>query len=69
MLWEPGQTLEQLLDASGNLSIEDSIELGKKLSSALAHTHQRGLIHRDIKPANVWISDEFSVSGCRVLNF
>ena len=69
MLWESGQTLEQLLEGSGNLPIEEAIELGKKLSAALAHSHQRGLIHRDIKPANVWIPTESGMSGCKVLDF
>jgi serine/threonine protein kinase len=69
MLWEPGQTLEQLLEDAGNLPIDETIELGKKLSAALAHAHQRGLIHRDIKPANVWIPTELGMSGCKVLDF
>ena len=38
-----------------NPSLRERVQLARKLASAVAHAHQRGVIHRDIKPANVLI--------------
>ena len=52
-----GGTLTDRLD-SGNLPPAESVEIVKKVASALAFSHGKGLIHRDVKPANVLFSEE-----------
>jgi non-specific serine/threonine protein kinase len=47
-----GQTLEQLLEASGPLSTEDLLRVGIDLSRALAAIHNAGVLHGDIKAPN-----------------
>lgn len=47
-----GETLrDRLLD--GPLTSEEVVQLGTRLSLALAHVHHNGVVHRDIKPSNI----------------
>jgi serine/threonine protein kinase len=39
------------------LSVEEVMQLGRRLSRALAYVHGLGLIHRDVAPGNVWLDD------------
>ncbi len=48
-----GQTLEQQVAAGGPLGVDDALQLGREIGSALAAVHAAGLLHRDVKPANV----------------
>ena len=45
MEWVQGETLAQRLK-KGALSLDDTIELGRKLASALGAAHRRGIVHR-----------------------
>ena len=47
------RTLAHEVSARGHLPVEECIELGLAMTSALAYLHKQGLIHRDIKPSNV----------------
>jgi serine/threonine-protein kinase len=47
-----GPSLLQLLETK-QLSIEEALELGIDIASALKELHAAGVIHRDVKPANV----------------
>jgi serine/threonine protein kinase/tetratricopeptide (TPR) repeat protein len=51
-----GENLESLLEREGALSVEQALDIGLQLASALSHAHARGIVHRDLKPANVVIS-------------
>jgi hypothetical protein len=53
----PGQTLQNLLDATGPLDVPEIVRIGRQIGAGLAAAHAGGLIHRDIKPANVLIED------------
>ncbi|HBP21915.1 MAG TPA: serine/threonine protein kinase, partial [Planctomycetes bacterium] len=44
-----GESLEERL-RRGPLSVEQVIDLGRQLCSALGAVHAAGLLHRDIKP-------------------
>ncbi len=56
-----GRELSELLQAGARFSLEQVLQIARQLLSALAYTHQRGIIHRDIKPANIFLTDEGDV--------
>jgi hypothetical protein len=37
--------------------MREKIELARRIASAVAHAHHRGVIHRDLKPANVLVDE------------
>src|SRR5262249_37075531 len=47
-----GPTLQQKLDRSGTLPLNQTVRIGLQIAEGLAAAHRQGLIHRDIKPAN-----------------
>jgi serine/threonine-protein kinase len=48
----PGGDLSQLL-AQGRLSVDESLEIVRRVAAALEAAHEQGVVHRDLKPANV----------------
>ncbi|MCA9074110.1 MAG: SUMF1/EgtB/PvdO family nonheme iron enzyme [Planctomycetaceae bacterium] len=44
--------------AANDLTIQQVVEICRKLASALAAAHEAFVIHRDLKPANILIDDE-----------
>ncbi|MHB1001228.1 MAG: protein kinase domain-containing protein [Armatimonadota bacterium] len=50
-----GQTLRNILDIEGTLSIDKAANITSKVCEALAYAHSKGVIHRDIKPDNIQI--------------
>jgi Tol biopolymer transport system component len=59
-----GETLAARLKR-GKLSIEQTIQYGSQIASALAAAHAKGIIHRDLKPGNIMVTK----SGVKVLDF
>jgi serine/threonine protein kinase len=47
------RTLRADLKSRGALPADEVVALGLKLTAALAHLHQHGLVHRDVKPSNI----------------
>ena len=47
-----GQTLDRV---ARDLSLEDLVELMRRVADAVHAAHRKGLVHRDIKPANVMV--------------
>src|SRR5438093_4746985 len=47
------KTLRADLKSRGALPADDVIALGLRLTAALAHLHENGLVHRDVKPSNI----------------
>ena len=50
-----GQTLKDVLDFRGALSIEECLSIMLQLANALSYAHAHGIIHRDIKPQNMYL--------------
>jgi beta-lactam-binding protein with PASTA domain len=50
-----GDTLRDLLNERGRLSIAESVSVLTAVLDALAAAHRSGLVHRDVKPENVLI--------------
>ena len=51
-----GGTLKDLLKRRGKLRIEEVLECGWQLCSALQHIHNHGIVHRDLKPSNIYLN-------------
>jgi len=51
-----GVTLEELLARAKRLSEPAAVAIGLRLSEALEHAHEHGVVHRDLSPKNVFIS-------------
>ena len=59
-----GETLAARLKR-GRLSIEQAIQYGAQIASALSAAHAKGIVHRDLKPGNVMVTK----AGVKVLDF
>src|SRR5699024_9765982 len=53
MEYVDGITLKEYIQAYGPIEVEQSLEIMKQLSSAIAHAHANDIVHRDIKPQNI----------------
>ncbi len=47
------RTLAHELELRQRLQFDECVQLGLRVSSALSHIHQNGLVHRDVKPSNI----------------
>ncbi|MGG1574453.1 Stk1 family PASTA domain-containing Ser/Thr kinase [Fictibacillus sp. NRS-1165] len=61
MEYVKGKTLKQYIREHGRLSVEESIQIIRQISSGMVTAHDYGIIHRDIKPHNILI-DEHGVA-------
>ncbi|QKE84800.1 serine/threonine-protein kinase [Arthrobacter sp. NEB 688] len=61
----PGRSLADRL-RSGPLPVDEVVDVGEQVASALEAAHTRGLVHRDVKPGNIVEDGEGRV---RVLDF
>ncbi len=50
-----GQTLADLLEATGPLGAFEAVRIGAKIAEALEAVHEAKVIHRDLKPANIML--------------
>ncbi len=57
MAYYEGATLKQKV-ASGQLSVDSSMDIAIQVAQGLAKAHEHGLIHRDIKPTNIMVTSE-----------
>ncbi len=51
-----GRTLDGILAARRQLSIADTVQVGRQVCDAVAHANSRGVVHRDLKPSNFFVA-------------
>ena len=51
-----GRTLDGILAARQRLSVADTVQVGRRVCSAIAHAHAHGVVHRDLKPSNIFVA-------------
>lgn len=51
----PGETLRDLLQREGRLSVEVAVHIARQAAEALDAAHEVGIVHRDLKPANIMV--------------
>ncbi|MGB7348086.1 MAG: protein kinase [Pirellulaceae bacterium] len=62
-----GESLQQRIDRTAPLSLENTLEISLQIARGLAAAHDQGLVHRDIKPANILMPE--SVSRILITDF
>ncbi len=55
--YEPGGTLADRIQGGG-LPVNEAGQIARKIASALAYAHARGVVHRDVKPANILFDND-----------
>ena len=53
MEYVEGETLQQYMDAHKAMQLDEVLDVGRQLLTAIEVIHGTGLVHRDIKPSNV----------------
>lgn len=64
-----GQSLAQVLQDSGKLPTNRSLEIFRQVLAGLAHAHAHGIVHRDIKPSNIMISCQNARDAVKIVDF
>jgi len=58
MEYVEGQTLREIVQAMGALSLPAVLDITHACAGALTYAHEQGVLHRDIKPENIMISTD-----------
>jgi serine/threonine protein kinase/class 3 adenylate cyclase len=56
-----GESLRTRLSRSGQLSLEQSLEIAGQMLDGLEEAHRQGVVHRDLKPENIMIARDGTV--------
>lgn len=64
-----GESLEQRMQRTGPLGLEETLEIGLQILSALEAAHAEGVVHRDLKPDNVWLTPVAGAPWVKLLDF
>ena len=56
-----GQTLKDVLDFRGPVSIQEGLDYMIQLTDALYFAHQHGIVHRDVKPENIYVMSDGTI--------
>ncbi len=56
-----GESLRDMLQRDGRVTIERAAEIVRDVASGLAYAHKQGIVHRDIKPENIMLSGGHAV--------
>ena len=57
MQYVAGKSLQDRIDAEGQLPTLDILRIGMQAAEGLAAAHVQGLIHRDVKPSNILLEN------------
>ena len=61
-----GQTVENWFDKTETPEIPELVSVCVEVASALAYSHEKGIVHRDVKPANIFLC---SNGSAKLLDF
>ncbi|KYG03098.1 protein kinase, partial [Sorangium cellulosum] len=64
-----GETLHDLVERRGRLSLDETATLLRQTCAALAKAHEAGIVHRDVKPENIFLVAGESEPFVKVLDF
>lgn len=56
-----GQTLKDMLDFRGAISLQETVSYILQLTSALDYAHKHGIVHRDVKPDNIFVMPDGTI--------
>ncbi len=65
--WLDGESLSERVAREG-LTVAESVELGIRVTEALAVAHARGVVHRDLKPSNIYLPQK-RLDLAKILDF
>ena len=52
-----GESLRDRLNRDRQLTLDEALDIGKSVASALDYAHRHSIVHRDIKPENIMLND------------
>jgi serine/threonine protein kinase/Flp pilus assembly protein TadD len=52
-----GESLRDRMNREGQLTLEDSLHIGRAVAGALDYAHRNQIVHRDIKPENIMLNE------------
>ena len=67
MQYVAGKSLQERIDQTGPLPVEEIVRIGMQAARGLAAAHAVGLIHRDVKPSNILL--ENGVERVKLVDF
>jgi tRNA A-37 threonylcarbamoyl transferase component Bud32 len=66
----PGESLSEMLDRVGPLTLPMMVALGSQICEALAAAHQKGIVHRDLKPSNIMlVKNDDGTAQAKIVDF